>query len=66
MYENDPHDYWMNRFTGEHIPYRFVPKGRPCLHAGCSQCHGSGRKKNGEICAHMLSCPCERCSLGRM
>lgn len=45
---------------------RTVSKQRKCLHTGCSECHGSGRKKNGEACVHMLSCSCERCSPGRM
>jgi len=33
-----------------------------CLHNGCSQCHGTGIKKNGEICVHMISCPCKNCN----
>lgn len=36
-------------------------KPRPCLHEACPECHGSGRKKNGQICVHMLSCKCIRC-----
>lgn len=75
MCPNDPHEYWVDRFTGERIPYRFVPgnsadydnkRKRQCLHSGCSECRGSGRKQNGEACVHMLSCDCERCSPGRM
>lgn len=33
-----------------------------CLHRSCPECQGNGRKKNGEICIHMISCPCKRCS----
>jgi len=32
-----------------------------CLHNGCSECHGSGRKESGESCVHMISCPCSSC-----
>ncbi len=35
---------------------------KPCLHDGCSQCHGTGVKLDGSICVHMLSCNCPRCS----
>lgn len=34
---------------------------KPCRHNSCQECHGSGRKKNGQICPHMLVCNCERC-----
>lgn len=33
-----------------------------CLHELCPECHGTGRKKNGQSCVHMLSCPCPRCT----
>lgn len=33
-----------------------------CLHKGCSECHGTGRKKDGTICIHHISCPCPRCT----
>jgi len=33
-----------------------------CLHLSCPQCHGTGRKQDGQLCVHMLSCPCPRCS----
>ena len=34
-----------------------------CLHKNCPECHGNGVKLNGEICIHMISCPCPRCTL---
>lgn len=37
-------------------------KEQKCLHEGCHECHGTGRKKRGENCIHHLSCPCPRCS----
>jgi len=33
-----------------------------CLHNNCTQCHGTGVKKNGQPCHHMISCPCDICS----
>lgn len=35
---------------------------RPCLHDGCSQCLGTGKKRDGSMCIHYLSCPCPKCS----
>ena len=36
---------------------------KPCLHDGCSQCHGTGKKQDGTICIHHISCPCPKCTL---
>ena len=33
-----------------------------CLHQSCGDCNGTGRKKNGGMCIHMISCPCPRCT----
>jgi len=33
-----------------------------CLHDSCPECKGTGRKKNGEMCIHMISCPCKKCN----
>ncbi len=38
------------------------PNTQPCLHKSCMDCFGTGRKRNGELCIHMISCPCPRCS----
>lgn len=35
---------------------------RPCLHDSCPSCIGTGRKKDGSICIHAISCPCPKCS----
>ena len=35
---------------------------QPCRHDSCSECHGTGRKQNGAICIHMISCPCPKCT----
>jgi len=33
-----------------------------CLHYACSECRGTGVKKGGGTCFHILSCPCIRCT----
>ena len=38
-----------------------------CLHDNCSVCDGTGIRKDGlGSCIHMISCPCPKCSPGRM
>lgn len=33
-----------------------------CLHDGCPDCGGTGRKEDGTMCIHYLSCPCPKCT----
>lgn len=33
-----------------------------CLHDACPECHGTGRKQSGEMCVHMIACPCPKCT----
>jgi len=33
-----------------------------CLHDQCIECLGTGRRKDGTICIHMISCPCPKCN----
>jgi len=33
-----------------------------CLHRTCSECNGSGTKKDGSPCMHYISCPCKQCT----
>ena len=47
---------------GNQLKEEDFPETKPCLHDKCSECHGSGRKKDGSFCVHHLSCPCPRCS----
>ncbi len=38
-----------------------------CLHDRCSQCNGTGIRKDGlGACIHMISCSCQKCSPCRM
>ncbi len=39
---------------------------RPCFHDSCNECHGTGIKENGQLCIHMISCPCPKCRPFRM
>lgn len=34
-----------------------------CAHDKCSECNGTGRKRNGETCVHFLVCNCSKCSI---
>ena len=34
----------------------------PCMHDTCPECIGTGRKRDGSMCVHMISCPCPKCS----
>ena len=59
-YERD-----LKRRQEEHlrsIPTRYDYAWRPCLHDGCTECVGTGRKKDGSPCIHSLSCQCPKCS----
>lgn len=38
-----------------------INKDVDCLHSKCSECNGTGRKKDETACVHMISCPCSRC-----
>ena len=38
-------------------------KTEDCLHSSCSECAGSGVKKNGGACVHMISCRCSKCGV---
>lgn len=35
----------------------------PCIHQQCTLCNGTGRKKDGTICVHHISCNCKKCSI---
>ena len=39
-----------------------IDNWRPCLHDQCPECIGTGRKRDGSACVHMISCPCPKCS----
>ncbi len=35
-----------------------------CLHDGCPECNGTGRKKrDGSMCIHMIACTCRKCTI---
>lgn len=33
-----------------------------CLHDSCSLCKGTGKKVDGSICIHHISCNCPKCT----
>ena len=34
----------------------------PCLNKLCIECHGTGKKKDGTLCIHFISCSCSKCT----
>ena len=45
------------------IPITPAEETSTCLHDRCSQCGGTGQRKDGlGSCVHMLSCPCPKCT----
>lgn len=49
--------YWQRKHEKRH-PDSHIR----CMHDACPECHGTGRKKDGSMCIHMISCPCTRCT----
>lgn len=37
-------------------------EAQSCMHDQCYECSGTGQKRTGGMCIHMLSCPCPKCS----
>lgn len=35
---------------------------QPCMHDSCTECHGTGIRRGGGMCVHMIACPCPKCS----
>ena len=35
---------------------------QPCFHDACTECLGTGVKRDGSPCIHMISCPCPKCT----
>lgn len=38
------------------------PQPIQCIHEKCPECHGTGIKRDGTACIHMISCPCKKCT----
>lgn len=34
-----------------------------CRHNSCKECHGTGTKKDGTTCLHIISCKCKKCNV---
>lgn len=59
-YEDD-----LKRRQKEHldnIQTRQESHWQPCMHDSCTECVGTGVKRDGGVCVHMLSCNCPKCS----
>lgn len=55
---NSDHDFGLKVYYQPDIDF----DQEPCMHDGCPKCHGTGRKKDGSLCIHHLSCPCPKCT----
>jgi hypothetical protein len=38
-----------------------LPEDADCLHDACPECQGTGRKRDGQLCIHSISCYCSKC-----
>lgn len=56
-YEDD-----LARRQREHLDQVHGQNWQPCMHDACTECVGTGVKRDGTPCVHMLSCPCPKCS----
>ena len=45
-----------------HAVLNSVKCEQECRHLSCSSCSGTGIKKDGTSCVHMISCQCKRCT----
>jgi len=63
QYEAEPEttDRPINRADYVRNPVAY-PANNSCMHNACSECHGSGRRRDGSACPHLISCPCKRCN----
>ena len=59
----DPKDYKTYDLFNQSFEINYAGRSEICLHNSCEYCHGTGTKKNGEICVHFISCPCLNCAL---
>lgn len=49
----------------DNYKYEYLPdikRDSSCLHNSCNSCGGTGIRKDGSMCVHMISCPCPKCS----
>ena len=35
---------------------------QPCMHDSCTECVGTGVKRDGTMCVHGISCQCPKCT----
>jgi hypothetical protein len=62
-YDMDRYREDLERRQAEHLrTIKERHNDRPCLHDGCSECHGTGIRSDGTGCIHMISCSCPKCS----
>ena len=52
-----------NTNNTEFFQQPYYSDNNTCLHDNCIKCKGTGKNINtGELCIHMISCPCPKCT----
>lgn len=61
LYEDD-----LKRRQQEHLDNitnnRLNTFWQPCMHDSCPECIGTGVRRDGSMCVHMISCNCPKCT----
>lgn len=47
----------------ESVRQHFDQGWQPCLHDACTECVGTGVKRDGSTCIHGIACPCPKHSV---
>ncbi len=58
----DNYEKELLRRQEEHLRQINDLRWQSCLHDGCTQCLGTGIKKNGTACIHHIGCSCPKCN----
>lgn len=66
-FDMDEYERDLKRRQDEHLRQvrQNIGKGferQPCMHDSCPECVGTGIRKDGTPCIHMISCPCPKCT----
>lgn len=65
--DRDEYERDLRRRQAEHLKHvkggwDYRAPWSPCAHDACSECVGTGVKRDGSVCIHGISCQCPKCS----